>query len=120
GTRLSPVTIANGIACVADLDTHEVIAVDAATGKERWRFTAGGRVPMPPAIHDGHCLFGANDGWVYALAASDGRLVWRTRAAPSDRRIVAFDRVESPWPVDKGVVVKDGLAYFVAGRHGDV
>lgn len=47
-------------------------------------------------------------------------MVWRLRAARSDRRIVAYEQVESPWPVSQGVIAVDGLVYFSAGRHGDV
>jgi hypothetical protein len=61
-------------------------------------------------------LFGCRDGWVYCLRAGDGQLAWRFRAAPEDRRIVAFDQVESAWPVPGSVLVLDGVAYVCAGR----
>jgi outer membrane protein assembly factor BamB len=61
-------------------------------------------------------LFGCRDGWVYCLRATDGELRWRFRAAPEDRRIVAFGQVESPWPVPGSVLLLDGVAYVAAGR----
>jgi outer membrane protein assembly factor BamB len=61
-------------------------------------------------------LFGCRDGWVYCLRAADGELAWRFRAAPEDRRVVAFDQVESPWPVPGSVLVLDDVAYVAAGR----
>jgi hypothetical protein len=49
-----------------------------------------------------------------------GKLVWRFRAGRTERRIVARERVESTWPVDEGVLLRDGLACFASGRHGQV
>lgn len=118
GGRLSPPTVAAGMVFVSAIDEHRVLALDAESGKIRWSFVAGGRVPIPPTYFDGSCLFGAADGWVYCLRAKDGELAWRYRAAPTERRIVAHGQLESPWPVAGGVIVVDGLAYFAAGRHG--
>jgi outer membrane protein assembly factor BamB len=61
-------------------------------------------------------LFGSADGYVYCLRASDGALAWRFRAAPEDRRLVAYEQVESVWPVPGNVLVHDGIAWCVAGR----
>ena len=114
---LSAPTIAGGTAFVTRPNAHELIAIDTSSGKVRWRFTANGRLDTPPAIHRGLCLFGSAAGWVYALRADNGGLVWRMRAAPTDRRIVAYGQVESPWPVPGAVLVMDDIAYFAAGRQ---
>ncbi len=116
GTRLSPPTVAAGTVYVADVDSHRVYALDAATGKERWSRAAGARVSFPPTVYRGLCLFGSQDGWVYCLSASDGRLVWRYRAAPREKRISAYRQMESVWPVAGSVLVHEGTAYFAAGR----
>jgi outer membrane protein assembly factor BamB len=116
GGRPSATTIANGTLFVADIDGHRVRALAADTGKLRWSFTAGGRVDTPPTIYQGLALFGSADGWVYAVDAADGRLAWRFRAAPQERRILAFGQLESPWPVHGTVLIKDGLAWVAAGR----
>ncbi len=118
GARMTSSVVADGMVYVASTDTHELFALDEATGEPRWQFTAGGRIDCPPTIHDGLCLLGARDGWVYCLRADDGRLVWRYRAAPDARRIVAHGQLESAWPVVGGVLVSDGVAYFAVGRHG--
>ena len=114
---LSAPTIAGGIAYVTRPNAHELIAIDTSSGEVRWRFTANGRLDTPPAIHRGLCLFGSAAGWVYALRADNGELVWRLRAAPTDERIVAYGQVESPWPVPGAVLVMDDIAYFAAGRQ---
>ncbi len=116
GGRITPPVIAEGRVFVAQTDAHTVCALDAGDGKPLWSYTAGGRVDSPPTIHQGLALFGSADGCVYCLRASDGRLVWRFRAAPEDRRVVAYGQLESAWPVHGNVLVQDGAAYFVAGR----
>ncbi|HUW55390.1 MAG TPA: PQQ-binding-like beta-propeller repeat protein, partial [Planctomycetota bacterium] len=117
GRTVTPPVVAEGMVFVAAPDTQQVAALDATTGEVRWRYLTGGRVEAPPTIHRGLCLFGANDGWVYCLRSADGELVWRFRTAPEERRVVAYSRVESPWPVP-GVLVTGGTAYFAGGRHG--
>jgi len=119
GRRLTAPVISEGLVLFAAPQTHQVIALDENTGAERWRFTAGGRVTVPPAFYRGMALFGAHDGYVYALRASDGELAWRRRAAPSERRIMAYGQIESAWPVSGGVLVHEGLALVAAGRTVD-
>ncbi|MFH0938183.1 MAG: PQQ-binding-like beta-propeller repeat protein [Planctomycetota bacterium] len=114
---VSAPAVARNKVFVAAPEIHEVRAFDAATGKIVWRYTAGGRIDTPPTIHQGLCLFGCNDGWIYCLKADEGKLVWRLRAAPEEKRIVVFGQLESPWPVSGTILVKDGSAYFAAGRH---
>jgi outer membrane protein assembly factor BamB len=114
---LSPPVAAGGAVFVSVPDRHCVVALDAKTGRKLWSFTAGGRLDGPPTIAENLCLFGCHDGWVYALAASDGRLAWRLRAAPRDGRIPAYGQMESPWPVVTSVLVDRDLAYVAAGRH---
>ncbi|KKM67039.1 hypothetical protein LCGC14_1475160 [marine sediment metagenome] len=92
------------------------VALDAADGKRLWSYTVGGRVDSPPTIYQGRVLFGSADGWVYCLRAADGKLAWRYLAAPLDRRLTAFEQVESVWPVSGSVLVKGGVLYCVAGR----
>ena len=116
GGKLSSPVIATGRAFVSAIDAYTVHALDADSGKPVWSYTVGGRVDSPPTIHKGLALFGSADGWVYCLRASDGQLVWRFRAAPEDRRIVAYGRLESVWPVHGNVLVQNDVAYFAAGR----
>jgi outer membrane protein assembly factor BamB len=58
---------------------------------------------------------GCNDGYVYALEAATGRLLWRFRAAPVERRVMVFGELWSTWPVNSGVLVQDGVVYAAAG-----
>ncbi|MBN1853693.1 MAG: PQQ-binding-like beta-propeller repeat protein [Pirellulales bacterium] len=115
GRPTAPV-IANGKLIVAGMDTHTIHALDAASGATLWQYTAGGRIDSPPTLFKGFVLFGSKDGWIYCLRDSDGGLVWRFLAAPMDQRIVAFDQIESVWPVHGSVLIRHGIAYFTAGR----
>jgi outer membrane protein assembly factor BamB len=119
GRPVTPPVIAGGLVFLAKPQSHLVMALDEATGKEKWRFTTGGRVLTPPTIHQGIALVGSSDGFVYALRADDGELIWRRRAAPSDRRIMAYGQLESAWPVAGGILVKEGVALVAAGRAAD-
>ncbi len=116
GGRLSSPVVAGGRLFLASIDSHTVHALDAATGEPAWSFTAGGRVDSPPTIWRGRAIFGSADGHVYCLRASDGQLVWRYRAAPEDRRMGAFEQLESVWPVHGSVLVQNDQVYCVAGR----
>lgn len=85
-----------GVVYVASKDTHTLHALDRKDGRELWTYTAGGRIDSPPTVYAGMVLFGSVDGRVHCLRASDGELVWRFRAAPTDQLMMAFDQLESP------------------------
>ncbi len=114
--RLTPPVAAGDRLYVAAKDEHTLYAFGIEDGRRLWRFTAAGRIDSPPSVYGELVLFGCADGRVYCLRASDGKLVWRFRAAPSDQRIIAFGQLESPWRVHGSVLMKDGIAYFTAGR----
>ncbi|MCX5683449.1 MAG: PQQ-binding-like beta-propeller repeat protein, partial [Planctomycetota bacterium] len=116
GGKLSSVVVAGGKVFVAAIDRHTVHALDAGSGKAAWSFTAGGRIDSPPTIWQGRVLFGSADGWVYCLRADDGRLIWRFRGGPVDRRLMAYEQLESAWPVSGAVLVQGDAVYCIAGR----
>ena len=116
GGRISQATVAGGLVFVCAIDRHTVHALDAKTGKEVWSYTAGGRVDSPPTIHKGLAIFGCADGQVYALAAADGRLAWRFRAAPIDQRLMSYGQIESVWPVHGSTLIEHDILYCVTGR----
>ncbi|MFN3484763.1 MAG: PQQ-binding-like beta-propeller repeat protein [Planctomycetota bacterium] len=116
GPVTAPV-VARGLVVVAARDAHQVVALEAATGRVRWSFQANGRIDTPPTLYEDRCLFGCSSGWVYNLSLATGELIWRFRAAPRDERIVAYGQVESKWPVPGSVLIVGKTAYFGAGRH---
>lgn len=116
GGTLTQAVTAQGKTFVASKDDYTVFALDSQTGDTDWTYTVGGRIDSAPTIYGGLVLFGSADGWVYALRASDGVLAWRFRAAPQEKLVGAFDRLESVWPVHGSVLVQNGDLYFTAGR----
>jgi len=116
GGRLSSPVMAEGRVLVTSIDDHAVHALDARDGRKLWQFTADSRIDSPPTIHRDRAVFGCRDGWVYCLRVTDGALVWRFRAAPDERHIVVDDQLESAWPVHGSILVRDDVAYCVAGR----
>jgi outer membrane protein assembly factor BamB len=116
---LTSATIAADKVFVSLGQAGQVVGLDKATGKQLWTYSTGGRIDTPPTFHQGLCLFGSYDGYVYCVNAKDGQLVWRFRAAPLERRIVVFGQLESVWPVVGGVLVENKIAYFNAGRSSD-
>ncbi len=116
GGRLSsPVVVSNRI-YVSKVDGHTLYAMDATNGKTLWKVIAGGRIDSPPTIYRGRVLFGSADGYVYCLNSADGALIWRFRAAPMNLRMVAYEQVESVWPVHGSVLIQNDRIYCVAGR----
>ena len=112
----SALTVEDGKVFVSDIDTHTIYALDTFDGHAVWNYVIGSRVDSPPTFYKGLVLFGSRDGWVYCLKAHDGTLSWRFKSLP-DKLICAFGRLESAWPVCGSVLVKDGVAYFAAGRN---
>jgi len=115
GKLTQPLVVARRL-FVARVDAAQVCCLDAATGRPIWDYCAGGRVDSSPTYYRGRLIFGSADGWVYCLRASDGVLAWKFRAAPEDRRVMAFGQVESAWPVHGSVLVMNDTVYLVAGR----
>ena len=109
-----PSVAAGGLIFATGLD-GVIRAVDADSGAVRWNFPANAPIRMPPTIADGRLYAGAGDGFVYCLDAATGRPLWRFRAAPVERQIMVYGRLTSTWPVNTGVLVSDGVAYFAAG-----
>jgi hypothetical protein len=116
GKSITAPVIAGNRVVLADSDAYTVFGLNAADGKELWRFMANGPVDSPPTLAGGFCVFGCGDGSVYCLNAENGGLVWRFKVSGLERRVGAEDRLESPWRINGSVLVLDGTVYFSAGR----
>jgi len=104
---------------VSACEAGEVAAFDLTTGAPRWRTAMGARLDAPPTIDGGLCFVGCRDGRAAALTAASGELVWSTRIAPAERRILSFGQVEGSWPVTGSPLVRDGVVWCLAGRSTD-
>ena len=109
-----PVAAASRIFVGSNLD-DSVTAFDASSGRQLWKFFTEGPVRFAPVVWGERILFGSDDGHLYCLSTKEGKLLWRFRAAPSDRKLTGNERLISVWPVRGGPVVHEGRVYFAAG-----
>jgi outer membrane protein assembly factor BamB len=58
--------VAHGVVYVGSNDSH-LYAVDAKTGREKWKFKTGGKVLSSPAVANGVVYVGSEDGYLYAI-----------------------------------------------------
>lgn len=89
-------------------------AVDTRTGAEKWMYFADGPIRFAPVAWDGKLYFASDDGYLYCLNADSGKLLWKFRGGPSDRKILGNERLISTWPARGAPVIADGKVYFAA------
>lgn len=104
-----------GLLIVGSMNDDSVTAYHAATGKLAWRFQTNGPVRFAPVAHKGSIWVVSDDGHLYCLDATSGKLLWKMRGGPDDRKIIGNDRLVSMWPARGGPVIHDGRLYFAAG-----
>lgn len=100
---------------VASMNSDRLTAYRVADGTEVWRHYADGPVRLAPAAAEGKVYFVSDDGFLRCLDAASGELVWKFRAAPTDRLVLGNRRLVSMWAARGGPVIRDGIVYFAAG-----
>ncbi len=108
-----PIVVGDAVYYASSAD-DAVHCLDARTGRERWRFTTGGPVRIPPTWHHGKLYLGSDDGAAYCITADKGMLVWRSSPTAGRRLVLNDGRPISRWPVRTGVTIDNGIAYFGA------
>jgi outer membrane protein assembly factor BamB len=101
---------------------NDFIALDAASGAEKFRVSTGGSIFSGAAVADGTAYFGSADHFVYAVDASDGKIRWKTEtggavlAGPAVARgIVCVGSVDTKM---YGLDAASGsIVWTVAGRN---
>ena len=94
-----------------------VYAFDAATGRELWRFTPSVDMQVNRyaccdmanrgvAVARGKVFVSALDGWLYALDASSGRVVWKTDAIVDHNR--GYSSTGAPEIAGSVIVIGNG------------
>ena len=61
-----------------------LIAIDTASGQEKWRYFTDGPIRFAPVGSNGRIYFTSDDGHLYCVDAAKGKLVWKFRGAPVD------------------------------------
>jgi outer membrane protein assembly factor BamB len=114
GVDSTPVLDADGLLYVGA--GHSVVALEAATGSQKWRFETAGDVESSPTLApDGTLYFGADDAKVYALNSANGSLKWRFSFPDGS------DTDSSPALSSDGTVYigsDKGTLYALNGQHG--
>ena len=111
GVNRGPVH-ADGAIYFATLD-GQVAAVDARTGRERWRVTIGAiergeTMTMAPLVVKGKVLVGNSGGefgvrgWLTALDAATGRIAWRAYSTGPDEDVLLGDGFRPFYEKDRG------------------
>jgi outer membrane protein assembly factor BamB len=100
---------------VGSSQTDSVTAYDTRSGAELWQFRAAGPIRFAPVAFGHKLCVASDDGHLYCLDQADGRVVWRHRGGPTDRKVLGNERLISMWPARGGPVVADGTVYYAAG-----
>lgn len=100
---------APGTAPPAAPTTGALVALDGATGGERWHVPTAAPISSPPAVVDGVVYARADDGAVLAVDAETGRERWRSAAVvPPIGPDLSVPPIAAP-------AVAAGLVYAVGG-----
>ncbi len=116
---VSSPAIADGTLYIGSGD-HNVYALDARTGAERWRFATGDVVHASPAVANGLVYVGSWDRNFYALDAKTGKLRWKFLTG-DDRKIHNQIGIQSSASVANGMVYfgcRDSHLYALDARDG--
>ncbi len=93
----------------------EVLALEVATGKIRWRSKLPNAARSAPTIADGRVFVITLDGQMVALAVDDGKRLWAQQAAVADTQILGQG---APAYSDGLVVAGFGSGDLLALRAG--
>lgn len=98
-------------------------AVDAVTGKERWRFKTGAAVNSSPAVVGGIVFFSSRNKNLYAVDAVKGKELWRHTFGNDLEYHNGFDYYVSSPTVVNGIVYVgsgDGNLYALKAQTGTI
>ena len=113
--RANDVSVAGGTLYFGSSADCRVIALDAATGQEKWSYFTGAPVRFTPAVWKDRIFAASDDGWLYCLKAADGTLINKWRGGPTDEMILGNGRMVSRWPTRGAPAIRDGIVYFACG-----
>jgi outer membrane protein assembly factor BamB len=101
---LSSPAVWDGTVYVGSGDRN-VYALDAASGRLKWKFATGDVVHASPAIADGTVFIGSWDSYFYALDAMSGAVKWKYKTGVDP---AIFNQVG----IQSSAAVENGVVYF--------
>ncbi len=116
---LSSPAVSNGVVYIGSGDRN-VYALDAASGRLRWKFRTGNVVHSSPAVSNGMVYVGSWDAYFYALDAASGAVKWKFKTG-EDRVIYNHVGIQSSPAVAGGVVYfgsRDAHVYALDATTG--
>ncbi len=113
--RVFHTVIADGRVFFGSSVDHQVHALDARTGEPLWTFFTGGPVRFAPTVWKKKVYAVSDDGYLYCLDAASGKLIWKRRGGPDDRKILGNERMVSSWPARGAPVIYEDVLYFATG-----
>ena len=110
--------IADGRVFYGSSADHKVYALDLDSGEQLWSFFTEGPVRFAPCVSGGRLFVASDDGNLYCLTCSEGKLLWRFHGGPRDERLFGNEQMISRWPARSGVLAEGETVYFTAGMWG--
>jgi outer membrane protein assembly factor BamB len=107
-------TVQGNLVLVGCEHNGALLAIDLATGAERWRFYTNGPIRVPPLADAERVYVASDDGYLYCLDHG-GKLLWKFRGGPSARKVIGHERLISAWPASARPALAAGKVYYVAG-----
>ena len=92
-----------------------ITSYNTESGEQVWRFFTNGPVRFAPVASKGRLYAISDDGYLYCLDATNGKLLWKVNGGPANREIIGNGRLVSSWTARGGPVLADGVVYFTAG-----
>ncbi len=109
-----PVAVAGGLVFVGCEHNGALLALDAKTGAEKWRFYTNGAIRTQPAVDAEQVIVGSDDGFLYALC-HEGKLRWKTSVGRGERFVIGHQRLTSAWPVPTHPLLAHGKVFVLGG-----
>jgi outer membrane protein assembly factor BamB len=120
GTRMNsdacfqPVSVGDKVFFGSSAD-HTLYALQTSTGKEAWKFQAGGPIRFAPLCWEDKVYFISDDAHLYCLDQKTGELLWKFNGVPEASYLPGNRQIVSRWPARGAPIVEKGILYFTVG-----
>ena len=99
--------------------SHRLLAADLRTGQHIWEQAIAGEVISAPILSDDVVYFTTFDGTSYAIAATDGAVIWVKKNAGTSAPVIAADQLVMTRKEMRGTKSYEGLARIDSKKGGD-